>query len=45
MVIVGMILCSLFLVAVWRVDFDEKAKAREAEVVSVPESAPQTARS
>lgn len=39
MVFVGMILCSLFLVAVWRVNFDEKTVEREPETVSVADSA------
>ena len=38
MVLVGMILCSLFLVAVWRVNFDEKNVEREPETISVPEA-------
>lgn len=45
MVIVGMILCSLFLVAVWRVNFEGTAAERETDAVSVADAAPVKVRS
>jgi hypothetical protein len=45
MIFVGMILCSLFLVAVWRVDFKDAAASHKADAASAPDTVPLEARS
>lgn len=44
MVIVGMILCSLFLVAVWSVNFEDSQAERKTDAVSVSDAATLKAR-
>jgi hypothetical protein len=44
MIFVGMILCSLFLVVVWRVDFEDKVAVRKADAASARDTSPLEAR-
>jgi hypothetical protein len=44
MIFVGMILCSLFLIAVWRVDFEDNVAARKVDAASARDTSPLEAR-